>query len=189
MKLVFLAASWLLVCGAGWAAMESYGSSSTLAGKPPENWPTSSQLHPGGTTLLMFAHPHCPCTRASIGELAKLMARAQGKVRTYVLFWQPEKAGAAWSRTDLWRSAAEIPGVEARADVDGVEAHRFNIAASGQTVLYVDGRLRFAGGITGSRGHAGDNAGEDAVLALLQTGRGAFAATPAYGCLLTAPRP
>ncbi len=189
MKLILLASLWLVACGMGLAAMGSYVNSAGPAGNPPEKWPGSSPLRPAGTTLVMFVHPHCPCTRASIGELAKVMARCQGKVAAYVLLLQPANAGASWSRTDLWRSAGEIPGVEVRADLAGLEAQRFHVATSGQTLLYVDGRLRFAGGITGSRGHAGDSAGEDAVLAIVQTGCGAFAATPGYGCPLAGPCP
>ena len=49
-------------------------------------------------------------------------------------------------------------------DVEGVEARRFGAQTSGTTSLYSpDGRLLFSGGITSSRGHEGDNAGEDAL--------------------------
>ena len=45
-------------------------------------------------------------------------------------------------------------------DDDGAEARRFGAETSGQTLLYdARGALAFSGGITGARGHAGDNAG------------------------------
>ena len=85
----------------------------------------------------------------------------------------------------LWPSAAAIPGVAAREDLDGAQARLFGAETSGFLVLYDPrGQLLFQGGITGSRGHAGDNAGEDAV-ALLLTGRAAgLRQTPVYGCSL-----
>jgi hypothetical protein len=56
---------------------------------------------------------------------------------------------------------------------------------SGETMLYdASGRLVFAGGITGSRGHGGDNAGEDAVVAALLGGSGGASEAPVYGCAL-----
>ncbi len=53
-------------------------------------------------------------------------------------------------------------------DDDGAEAKRFGAETSGQTLLYDErGTLAFSGGITGSRGHAGDNAGRASLLALI----------------------
>ena len=53
-------------------------------------------------------------------------------------------------------------------DDGGAEARAFGVETSGQTLLYdAAGKLRFNGGITGSRGHAGDNAGRKALVALI----------------------
>jgi hypothetical protein len=51
-------------------------------------------------------------------------------------------------------------------------------------VLYgTDGRLLFRGGITGARGHEGDSAGRDAVVALISGGvSSAAVSTPVFGC-------
>lgn len=53
------------------------------------------------------------------------------------------------------------------------------------SMLYgADGRLLFSGGITGSRGHSGDNEGRRAIVSLL-TGEGAYKSdTPVFGCSL-----
>jgi len=68
-----------------------------------------------------------------------------------------------------------------------VEARRFGVETSGQTLLYdAGGRLIFSGGITGSRGHAGDNAGEAALVALLTSGQADRRATSVFGCPLFA---
>jgi hypothetical protein len=137
--------------------------------------------------LVLFAHPHCPCSRATIGELAKLMTDCRGKLTATVLMLRPAGVQDGWERTDLWDSAAAIPGVSVVSDAGGTESRRFGAVTSGQVLLFApDGRLLFSGGITESRGHRGDNAGRSAVAALvLGTGRAAqpvFA--PVYGCPL-----
>ena len=136
-------------------------------------------------TLVMLAHPHCPCTAASVGELAQIMARLQGKVAAYVLFVKPKEAGRDWEDTNLRRSAEAIPGVKVVFDPDGVEARRFGAETSGHTLLFgADGRLLFSGGITASRGHAGDNAGESAIVALVNNQTPARTQTLVFGCSL-----
>ncbi|MEY2488685.1 MAG: hypothetical protein QOC70_627 [Verrucomicrobiota bacterium] len=136
-------------------------------------------------TLVMLAHPHCPCTAASIGELAQIMARLQGKVAAYVLFVKPKEAGRDWGDTNLRRSAEAIPGVKVVFDADGEEARRFGAETSGHTLLFgADGRLLFSGGITASRGHSGENAGESAIVALLNEQTPARTRTLVFGCSL-----
>ncbi len=150
----------------------------------PEHFPASSlvQREPGKFALVLAIHPRCPCSRATLGELAKIMARGQGRVQAQVLCYKPEGAVDAWAQTDLWRSAAAIPDVRVLADEGGREAARFGAETSGQTLLFDGaGRLLFHGGITASRGHAGDNAGSDAVLAQL-IGTTARQTTQVFGC-------
>jgi hypothetical protein len=115
------------------------------------------------------------------------MTQAQGRVTAYVLFVRPPGFSEGWEQTDLWASAAAIPGVTALRDDGGVEAGRFHAATSGQTALYdAAGNLLFSGGITGARGHAGDNAGRAAVVSLLTTGEAERRDAPVFGCPLSA---
>jgi len=133
----------------------------------------------------MLVHPQCPCSRASIGELALLMAQSQGRLKAYVLFLKPAGFSDDWEKTDLWQSAAGIPGVKPLVDYDGMEARRFHAKTSGQTVLYdAEGRLLFSGGITAARGHAGDNAGRSAIVSLVNAKVADKAETPVFGCPL-----
>ena len=189
--LIFVfAAVWLSLTGAGLRILLSYESSPGDAGNPPKKWPVASRIEraSGMPVLVMMAHPHCPCTRASIGELAMLMARVQGKVNAYVLFYKPSGSADGWEKTDLWKSAAAIPGVTVLSDVDGGEAHRFNIETSGHTLLFdPEGRQVFSGGITGSRGHSGDNEGRSAIVSLLTTGAPSRDNTFVFGCSLFDP--
>jgi hypothetical protein len=178
---------WLGLVGAGFAVLLNYQTAIGAVGQTPSHWPAAAQvpLDASRPTLIMFAHPKCPCTRASLEELNRLLARSSGKVAAQVLFYKPAGFSEDWARTGLWPSAAAIPGVAAREDFDGAQARLFGAQTSGYLVLYDPrGQLLFHGGITGSRGHAGDNAGEDAVVLLL-TGRAAgLRQTPVYGCSL-----
>jgi hypothetical protein len=113
------------------------------------------------------------------------MAGGQGKLQAYVLFIKPNGAGADWDDTELRRSAAAIPGVVVLTDENGTEAERFGAATSGHALLFDrGGALVFSGGITASRGHAGGNAGESAILAALNGERINQTRTPVFGCSL-----
>src|SRR5207245_290942 len=111
-------------------------------------------------TLLMFAHPKCPCTRASIDGLNRLMAWRQGRLSVVVLFFRPSRSGEPWEKSGICRSAESISGVRVIWDNDGKEAIRFGARTSGQTFVFdPQGRMWFTGGITAARGVQGDNAG------------------------------
>lgn len=178
---------WLLVVGVGLSVLWGYENTPGAAAKPSVLWPADSRIQraPDRATLVMTVHPHCPCTRASIGELAQLMAQSQGRVTAYVLFLKPAGFSDNWEKTDLWQSAAGIPGVVPVIDYEGAEASRFKAKTSGQTALYdAEGRLLFSGGITIARGHAGDNAGRSAIVSLVNAGITGQAETPVFGCPL-----
>ena len=180
-------ALWLMAVGGGMAALWTYSTAPGIPATPPPAWPRDSRIRPSAdrATLIVLAHPQCPCTRASIEELDRLMARAGDRLTAHVLFVMPPGAANGWEATDLWRSAAAIPGVTVLHDAEGTEAHRFHAATSGQVILYdAAGRLRFSGGITVARGHAGDNPGRSAIVELLEGDSSAARETPVFGCSL-----
>lgn len=184
---ILLGATWVAALALGGHTLFKYETTPGRVGVISSKWPVNS-LVPRQTdkpTLLMLAHPHCPCSRASVGELAQIMAHAVGRVNAYVLFVKPKEAGADWDDTDLRRSAAAIPGVTVLTDENGTEAARFGAETSGHTLVFAaDGTLLFSGGITASRGHAGSNAGESAVLAALNNEVVVQSRTPVFGCAL-----
>jgi hypothetical protein len=182
--------AWLAAVLAGLGLLAGYENTPGLAADAPNRWPTTSRLHlaPEHDTLVMLVHPHCPCTRASLGELASIMAHSQGRLTAFVLFLKPDGFSRDWEKTDLWRTAQGIPGVTAVLDEDGHEAQLFHAATSGQTLLYnVEGRLLFKGGITSSRGHSGDNAGRGAITSLVNAGAPEHTETAVFGCPLFNP--
>ena len=178
-------ALWLVAVGLGMAALLNYSNTPSHDGLAPAHWPAQSTIPrvAAQATLVMFAHPRCACTRASVGELAVLMAHCQQLVSAHVVFFRPRGSAGDWAHSDLWRAAEVIPGVTVQADEDGQEARLFHADTSGHTVLYdAQGHLVFNGGITIARGHSGDNAGRDAIMAFLQTKATDHAQTPVFGC-------
>ncbi len=178
---------WLAVVAGGTIEMTRYSSSPGGSGQAPTGWPADSQIHFDASrpTLIMFAHPRCPCTRASLGELEVLLAQFPGRINAHVVFLKPPDTITNWEKSDLWRTASSIPDVTVYTDNSGTEARRFHAETSGQTLLYDrSGALQFQGGITLARGHAGDNPGRSAVQDLLRGGRASRVNTPVFGCSL-----
>jgi hypothetical protein len=178
---------WTTAVGAGVTWLWNYAATAGDAATPPEHWPARSFIkrEPGTATLVMLAHPRCPCTRASMAELAVLMSRVGAHARAHVLFVRPRAVDPDWEKTALYQSAAAIPGVTAHTDPGGDEAALFRAATSGQVVAYdASGRLIFSGGITGARGHEGDNAGLSRVLALLSGKPADGHESKVFGCAL-----
>jgi len=185
-----LAILWLGSAGTGLVLLMAYDNTPGLGADAPADWPADSTLvrDAAAPTLVMLAHPRCDCTRASLGELAELLARVHHRPRTYVVFTKPAGSDGSWENTGLSDQARAIPGVTVVYDDNGVEARRFGVATSGQTLLYdARGRLVYSGGTTGARGKGGDNIGRASVVALLDGDRAAQSTQPVFGCSLFSP--
>ena len=188
-KVLFVSALWLAAICFGSFALLRYQNRPGETNTALSGWPAQTKLPLNANlpTLILFAHPHCPCTRATLGELALLVARCSKKVATTVIFTKPADVDDNWVETDLSRSAEAIPGVTVLRDDSGVEAHRFGAVTSGEVMLYArDGKLLFHGGITDARGHAGDNEGRTAIALLLEGKRCNTTTTRVFGCRLFA---
>jgi hypothetical protein len=182
---------WLAAIATGAVVLSKYQNSDGEIGSVPQHWPSSAPVSrsPGKDTLLLFAHPKCPCTRATVEELNRLLARCSRPVTTHAFFFKPADCAEEWSQTSLRLSAAAIPGVVVHDDLDGEISSQFGAKTSGSVLLYdSNGRLLFKGGITASRGHAGDNAGSDAIVSLLERKQTELSQTRVYGCALATPR-
>lgn len=135
--------------------------------------------------LLVFVHPQCPCTRSTIEELDRIAARAGSHARICAYFLSDPDQPDTWTKSATWRAATWIPGVEVLTDPRGETARAFGARTSGETLLYSPaGDLVYHGGITGARGHAGDNIGADAIVAALLGDPSPVKTTPVYGCAL-----
>jgi len=179
------AAAWLVATGAGFGRLWLYAYTPGPAATAPSTWPsTSLPRDPARPTLVMILHPECSCSRASLEELARVVAHTRTRASVLVLFAVPATLSLA-PDNPLWAEASAIPGVRTVVDAGGREAARFGATVSGQAFLYdAEGRLRFSGGLTAARAHAGDNDGEAAVRAFVLTGRAPIDAAPSFGCPL-----
>lgn len=184
---IVIGGAWLLAVGAGLGWMWNYAQTPGAVEEFSGAWPVASQLPPpvGQPALVVFAHPRCGCTRATLGELAQIMSACRGRVQAQVCFFRPSDSKPEWSQTDLWHAAAAIPGVRVVDDAGGREAESFHATISGQTFLFdSNGLCQFSGGITRARGHAGDNMGRSTVTALLWQKPAPAQPTPVFGCSL-----
>jgi hypothetical protein len=186
-KWAVLLGVWSVAVGSGLCAMLRYEMTPATVSAVPEQWPADSSFSPASEspTVVMFVHPRCPCTRASLHELLVLATHSSGKMKAIIVFLNPVGFPHDWEKTDLWKTAASIPGTRCFSDSGGKETARFQARVSGETLVYdATGKLLFHGGITGSRGHEGDNVGRSVIESILAGDMVACRQTQVFGCSL-----
>ena len=141
----------------------------------------------------MVAHPKCACTRASLNELRRLIARFEGlrqPPELYLSLIVPAGAKADWVDGPVLRNASSIRGLHVVLDPGGRFAARLGATTSGHVLVYgADDALLFSGGITSARAHEGDSAGQNAIVQALYGKTPPLRGSPVFGCGLTAARP
>jgi hypothetical protein len=174
--LPILVLAWFCAVGVGARAIYAYSTSPGPQRAAPKRWPSESPLatQSNRLTIVMFVHPECPCSRASLTELEAIADRAGDRAAIHVVF-----SGIG----ETWEQAASIPGANRIVDPLRAEAARFGAVTSGHVVVYdARGAQRYAGGITGSRGHVGDNVGRKTVEDLLAGSTDVELGRPVFGC-------
>ncbi len=190
---LFLAVLCLFWCASvsfGWLLISNYSYRNGELTQPPTQWPLDSSLRfsTQRSRLVVFAHPRCPCTNATLSELERLLARDFEKLETIVVFEKPAIAPEGWERTKLYQTAGAIEGVTTFIDMGGAEAKRFHANTSGVALLYDPlGRLVFHGGLTSARGHEGENQGLASLRDYLQGVEPRIERSCVYGCPLQSP--
>lgn len=183
---------WLALVGTAQGLLLEH---STTAGDPghplptlPRELATALGAEPGQPLLLLAAHPQCPCLPASLDELERVRAGTDVPLR--VLLHTPSTQPIAWDADGDRRVRARLPGGSVLDDRDGTLTLQLGLATSGHVLLYDGhGRLRFCGGITAGRGHAGANTASqrlaDALDDLAHAGK-PVVTTAVFGCPLRA---
>lgn len=187
LQIRWLLAPLLLGC-AGMLALGAYEGTPAREQAAPRQWPTTTalKLAPKQPTVLMFVHPHCPCTLASVEQLLDVLARHAA--RATLVVYEPADAAPVWAHGALWQLATQHPDrVQLVRDPDARLAQDFQASTSGMCLVYgTDERLRFAGGLTINRGHRGANEGLQTLAQALADPADARAPQqfPVFGCAL-----
>jgi hypothetical protein len=180
---------WLLVVGIGFWTLTARSFVPGISGNPKLAWPEASglQRNVGGYTLVVVLHPECPCSQATLEELDSIVAQCSSRLAVRVICMQYDDMAEPIERSRIWLRAKRISGVTVVKDMHSEKVRQFDAETSGETRLYgPGGGLLFRGGITASRGHVGDNPGQEAIIDFVTRGvrAGAPIVTPVFGCSL-----
>lgn len=185
-----VATLWLVMSACGFALLYAYAFTPgpvDAGGMSIHEWPESTSIPraPGRWSLLMFLHPRCSCSRASLSELTRLVTTAGDALDVSVLLMSAEGMNSV-ADCQFLHTVRQFKSIRILTDPDGREADRFGARTSGYVVLFDPGGHRaFAGGITIARGHAGDSPGRAAILQAIASELPAFpVAVPVFGCRL-----
>ena len=180
---------WALSITAGFLSLIHYALASGKVGYGTI-WPntTSIELDKKAPTLIMFFHPQCSCSKASVSGLIDIVRNAKNKINVIVVLYKPEEKLDTWiTQSDIWKRLVENK-IKVIIDTNGVESKKFNSATSGQTYLYeTNGFAVFSGGVTPARGHEGDSRGKMAILNYVNNHTVITKITAVFGCSLTNP--
>ncbi|MBX3315355.1 MAG: hypothetical protein KF902_00675 [Phycisphaeraceae bacterium] len=144
----------------------------------------------------MYVHPRCPCSRASLLELASLMSAPGVDADVEIHLYSPADASDDWAKGRTWQIAERIPRARVLIDPEAARAHADGALTSGHLVVRTAaGTVAFSGGITRARGEQGPSPAHDRVLPLLRTDPDqdntltlaavAPATSPVFGCQIT----
>ncbi len=179
-----MAVAWLAALSGGFLCLVNYST------KPAKNidqldcWPETTALAfgQGEYTLVMFVHPRCPCTKASLNQLERVIDRVgKDRVDLKIVVFRPAGKTADWSDTHLRKKAEQLTA-NVFDDLDAQEAKKFEVNTSGYLLCFNKEKQRiFGGGITGSRGHEGENRGADSIVCIMNR-KPAEQRFPVFGC-------
>ncbi|MDQ8196538.1 hypothetical protein QEH56_00170 [Pelagicoccus enzymogenes] len=191
--LLLVASLWVGGIAAGSIAMWNHEYSSAEPNDAPLSLPPQLQTFASAEkpiTLFMAVHPDCPCTGASLEQVDRLIARNPDSIRLVGLVRGGEES-AAHSEHDFqtgtyWKRLSAMPNAQPVADANGALARLLGTHASGATIAYdQSGNLRFQGGLTASRGHAGPSRALTELESIArQSAPLELCTTPTFGCAL-----
>lgn len=178
---------WAAVLLVGGYVFTGYSLVSLTENNSVSTWPTDSILAVGDGEFhaVLFVHPKCVCSRATFAELDRVLIRAESAVRISCVFYCPADQPVNWVHDQLWDLAGKLENCSRMIDSDGKEARRFGVQVSGHIMLFNRSNEQvFSGGITSSRGHAGDNLGGKLLTAFLNHKNPSGIQPPPFGCRL-----
>lgn len=187
MKNFVVVSIWVLSVTAGIYLLSRYSNTAGPVGPVQNKWPSVSRIaaRAGEASFLVFVHPKCACTRATLGELERLMPYLDRRAQTYIVV---ADTGLSLKEANGYKDQLQrrFPAAGVLSDDGNREANIFGSRTSGQTFLYDEqGQIVFNGGITPERGHMGDSEGRSRILNWAEGNVSAKGrSVPVFGCLL-----
>ncbi len=181
-KITFAIWGILIVCGA--QVLISY--TNARRNQPAfEDIDPASLAHFVGSSeysLILFLHPKCSCSRATIRELKSVLSRAPQAYQLTVVMYCPEEKPESWTEGVNERLARRLGPRKWVVD-SGELFSRNHILDSGHVLCFDRNQeLRFSGGVTVSRPHEGPNQARLALARILDGGPQAKVHFPVFGC-------
>lgn len=180
---------WVVLVFLGFTSVWDHQSRPGEPGRVPLTWPDQAGISRSGSpfTVVMFLHPRCPCSRASVEEFARLESVAGKLAELFVVVLELPNHATDRHDTEIRRRVAAIRTAHLVSDAEGAISRQFGVTTSGTILMYDQhDRLQFGGGITPGRGHVGDSVGRRALLTQLHAGPRAVdepaVRTPVFGC-------
>lgn len=178
---------WGASLATAWSRLYSHAYQATETGRGVPRWPQGTLLGETASRfrIVVFVHPFCPCTAATVRELDESLTRIPDDVTIDAI-----AVTAGFSPEELLRSRTlealrRMPRVRLHSDPEGHERALFGAVVSGETFGFdPHGRRVFHGGVTPGRGHQGDADGQRELEDLAAGRRQAPAEAPVFGCRL-----
>lgn len=176
---------WALMVSLCFIGLMQYKAEPGTQSQPPKVAPTANEPHSSlNNQLLVFLHPQCACSFATLNELKRLM-HSINDTPTLTIYFADIMPIAELKTHGLWELATSISSAHVTIDTDNQRIDTFDQHVSGNILFYNrDGQLAFNGGITSSRGHEGDSQGKLKLMAILNQESPAYASSETYGCRL-----
>src|SRR6267142_2388289 len=128
---------WLALIASGqfWLLRYSFARGATASA--PDSIPAflNCSTTPSRPQLFLSLHPRCPCSRATVNELAKILTRVPNASEVTVLLYKPANEPDPWMNGTL-RDECRRMGCKIRADPGGLLASSLGSRTSGSVVLY-----------------------------------------------------
>lgn len=180
----------LATCIAGFVKLADYSSRPGPEANVPTTMPgdelSQFSLREGGPpAIILFYHPHCPCTFATARCLERLMPRLGCAPRVHAFAYCPAGEPDSWIESRTTKILRNMSETVIYVDRGGQKCRQFDVAISGHVLVYdVKGNLTFSGGLTPYRGHEGDSAAALGFVRTINNRGGAQerSSWPVFGC-------
>jgi hypothetical protein len=170
----------------GWYQLFNFSTTPGAQLAAPAHWPReipSPSVNSHAPLLLVFVHPRCSCTPATLQQLDQILSSTHTTVQVVLVVYRSKAISQETSSaTSEPAKYLHVPA-QIVPDTNGLLARRFGAATSGEIVLYAaGGNLLFQGGLTPMRAQPGDSAGASALRNALATGATQAKVATVFGC-------